>query len=133
MARQVAVSSEKLEIAQMEVEALTRDKKRLQQLLDQLRSGGLPAKGSGAEGDKVEGAEAQAIIRELRAALRAVQPQVKEQQVEINQLRAEREVLESHKENADDCFCGARFNCRVLLMVVRRLDDPTRRTAPLDG
>jgi len=106
MARQVAVSSEKLEIAQMEVEALTRDKKRLQQLLDQLRSGGLPAKGSGAEGDKVEGAEAQAIIRELRAALRAVQPQVKEQQVEINQLRAEREVLESQAESTKVYFQG---------------------------
>ena len=100
------VNSEKLELAQMEVDGLTRDKKRLQQLLDQLRSGGLPAKGAGAEGGEVEGAQAQAIIRELRAALRAVQPQVKEQQVEINQLRAEREVLESQAESTKVYFQG---------------------------
>ena len=28
---------------------------------------------------------------------------------------------------------GARLNCRVLLMVVRRLDDATRRTTPPTG
>ncbi len=43
------------------------------------------------------------------------------------------EVLEPHKENADECFFGTRFNCRVLLMVVRLLDDSTRRAAPPDG
>ena len=49
----------------MEVEALGRDKKRLQQLLDQLRSGGLTAKVSG-EDEGMGGSEMQAIIRELR-------------------------------------------------------------------
>ncbi len=43
------------------------------------------------------------------------------------------EVLEPHKKNADKCFFGARFKCRVLLMVVRRLDVSTRRNAPPNG
>jgi hypothetical protein len=43
------------------------------------------------------------------------------------------EVLEPHKKNADECFFGTRFNCRVLLMVVRRLDDATRRNTPPNG
>jgi chromosome segregation ATPase len=101
LARQMAVGNEKLELCQMEVDALARDKKRLQQLLDQLRAGGLPA------GDvDSAGAEAQAIIRELRGALRSVQPQIKELQVECNQLRAEKEVVESQAESSKVYFQG---------------------------
>jgi len=51
-----------------------------------------------AEGGDMPAAEAAAIIRQLRSALRTVQPQLKELEVERNQLRAEKEVVESQAD-----------------------------------
>jgi chromosome segregation ATPase len=119
MARQLAGTSEKLEVLQMEADALGHDKKRLQQLVDQLRAGA-----GGAEQEDIGAAEPQAIIRELRAALRMVQPQIKELQVEVNQLRAEREVVESQANSAKVYFQG---QLRVRLTELQAAEAETGR------